>query len=178
MKICVVIFVLSLIKTELSAAPSTPNVVSPTVDDSSSIRGIRETVYFDNSTTFLTLNCSCTNELIQWFANGSLCRVFLNSAILPGFGSSVCDNSTPSTLTIAAPFSEIQYFCIGAGGKTGCIHRSFLKQFVASDFVFNTSLDSFTYSAHPTRHSWQPLINLAAFICIILLNFIILNKLS
>lgn len=178
MKICVVIFALNLIKTELFAAPSTPGVVSPTVDDSSSIRGIRETVYFDNSTTFLTLNCSCTNELIQWFANSSLCKVFLNSAVLPGFGSSACDNSTPSTLTITAPFSEIQYFCIGAGGRTGCIHRSFLKRFVASDPVFNTSLFfSLTYSA-PTYHSWQPLISLTAFIFVILLHFVILNKLS
>lgn len=179
MKICVVIFALSLIKTELFAAPSTPRVVSPTVDDSSSIKGTRETVYFDNSTTSLILNCSCTNELIQWFANGSLCKVFLDSAILPVFSSSACDNSTPSTLTITKPFSEVQYFCIGAGGKPGCIHRFFLETFVAS-IPINTSLSSNTYltTLHSTHPSWKPLIGLTAFISVVLLNFIILNKLS
>ncbi|ALE30336.1 CR1-alpha [simian adenovirus 11] len=179
MKICVVIFALSLIKTELFAAPSTPRVVSTT--KGSSIKGIKETVYFDNSTPLLTLNCSCSNELTQWFANGTICITFIYSTVLYQRNNSLCGNATLRSLTLIAPFSAVQYFCIGTGNGPSCYHRSFLKSVEPSP-VFNISNSTlaykrFIYSPPVHRHP-SPLLSLSAFILIILLNFILIEKLA
>ncbi|AZZ86048.1 CR1-alpha [simian adenovirus 2] len=182
MKICVVIFALSLIKTELFAAPSTPRVV-PKETTSFSPRGIIQTVYFDNSTTLLTLNCSCTNELIQWIANGVICITFLNSAVFHQRNNSLCGNTTLHTLTLTPPFAELQYFCIGVGKGPSCWHRSFLKKAVPSTISSasapnNSTSLNFTRSAYLTTHtSWQPVVTLTALILLVLFNFVLIEYL-
>ncbi|WGH00133.1 CR1-alpha [Human mastadenovirus G] len=181
MKICVVIFALSLIKTELFAAPSSLRVV-PT-PKGSSIKGIKETVFFDNSTASLILNCSCSNELTQWFANGTICITFIYSAVLYQRNSSLCGNATLRNLTLTAPFSEVQYFCIGTGNGPSCYHRSFLtfvKPFTASNIsnISNYTLPFKRFNSPPARHHSSSLLSLAAFIFIILLNFILIEKLA
>lgn len=181
MKICVVIFALSLIKTELFAAPSTPRVVPQETTSFSPYRGIIQTVYFDNSTTLLTLNCSCSNELTQWIANGTICITFLNSEVFHQRNNSLCGNTTLHTLTLTPPFAELQYFCIGVGKGPSCC--SFLKKAVpptissASAPNNSTSLN-FTLSAYLTTHtSWQPVVTLTALILLVLFNFVLIEYL-
>ncbi|AAX19416.1 E3 CR1-alpha1 [simian adenovirus 1] len=172
MKICVVIFALSLIKTELFAAPSTPSVISTT--KSSSGKGT-QTVFYSNSTSSIVLNCACTNELIQWIANGSVCKYFWGNDIVSR-NNSLCEHCNSSTLILYPPFVTGWYMCVGSGLNPSCFHKWFLQK----ETLPNNSVSFFalSYCCSPSGYSFKPLIGILALILIIFINFIIINNLQ
>lgn len=101
-------------------APTTAAVTEHITEAVSPSKGTEEIVYFSNFTNHLVLNCSCSNSLISWFANSSLCKTFYQGKLLYSAKLPLCNQSTPSHLTLLPPFVVGRYFCIGAARTSPC----------------------------------------------------------
>ncbi|AGK27146.1 E3 CR1-alpha CD5 [Baboon adenovirus 3] len=156
MKAFVVVFALSLIYSRGTA-------------DDLVFEGTIETVLFSDSTSSITLNCSCTNELIQWNANRTFCKAFYRNFTYYS-NNSLCAVCTRQALHLYPPFVAGSYLCIGSGAQP-CFHRWYL-------YEDNTSFTTSTPKQVSYLHvSLKPLFALAAFILVILANFILINNL-
>ncbi|AFD21889.1 E3 CR1 alpha-beta [Simian adenovirus A1139] len=118
MKIFVVICALSTIS--IAAAKPSPTTAAELT--TSSNRGRQITLYYSNSTAYIQLVCTCTNELILWLANGSVCKAFLNRVFLEQ-RSALCENCTSQFLLLTPPFVAGRYLCIGSGIENACVKR-------------------------------------------------------
>lgn len=100
-------------------ATTTP-VTRQNIQTTSPTKGIEEIVYFSNFTNHLLLNCSCSNSLISWFANNTLCKAFYQQKLLYSANLTLCNQTTSSHLTLLPPFVAGRYFCLGAAGASPC----------------------------------------------------------
>ena len=165
MKICVAFCVLSLINSVWTLP--THGVDRPAL---TSVEGIIETLYYSNSTTSLTLNCSCTNELIQWIANGSRCSVFHYNKTLSQSNHTLCSACTRTNLTLTSPFVSGSYVCIGTGG-TSCHHRWFLLE---QNFSYPSTSLILTHNPTAKQFSYLPLLGFLAFICLVTAHYFLI----
>ncbi|ALM55130.1 E3 CR1 alpha-beta [Cynomolgus adenovirus 1] len=163
MKISVVIFVLSTI----SIAAANFTTVASEELTVSTYRGI--TLYYTNFTDYIQLVCTCSNELILWLANGSVCQVFLEHVLFEK-RNPLCENSSSQYLILHPPFVLGPYLCIGSGKGDACVKRWVLlpkPQPTAAPKPQPTSPPSLAFirAAASRTHLWLPLIFIVVFGC-------------
>ncbi|ALE30442.1 CR1-alpha [Simian adenovirus 19] len=178
MKIYAVFCVLSLIN-NICISKSAHVVRSST---ESSIKGIRQTLFFYHSTPLITLNCNCTNEIIQWLVNGKLCKVFFSDGSQFNRNNSFCNNCSKHFLTLYPPFPSARFSCVGTGHGTSCYYNWFLReakqkpssflQQVKPSSVPRNSIKTAAYSTP----SFNPLFSVLAIILLVSFNLVLLTS--
>ncbi|AIK20568.1 E3 CR1-alpha [Simian adenovirus ch1] len=133
-------------------------------------KGTEEIIYFSNFTSHLLLNCSCSNSLVSWFANNTLCKAFFQGKTLYSAKLGLCNSSTPSHLTLFPPFVAGRYFCLGAGGPPCQQHWKlvFLPTLVSPSFAIDST-------SPPPPNLWLVYGGLAAFILFLLSNLFLVH---
>ncbi|AGK27182.1 E3 CR1-alpha CD5 [Simian mastadenovirus C] len=172
MKIYAVFFALNLIN-NIWTSKSAHIVRSST---ESSIKGIRQTLFFYPSTPLITLNCNCTNEIIQWLVNGKLCKVFFSDGSQFNRNNSFCNNCSKHYLTLYPPFPSARFSCVGTGHGTSCYYNWFLKE--AKREPYSVLPHGFTKASTPsTPFSFtHPLFSVLAIILLVSFNLVLLTS--
>lgn len=169
MKICVLFCVLSL-TSSLRTSPTTVGSLRQLQD---STKGTHQTLYFSDSTTFIALNCSCRNQLVQWRANRQFCKLFWDTLIVQG-NNSLCNNCTATTLTLTPPFVPGPYLCIGTGRGPSCFNRWTLEKENLTTTLFPLT----TYTFSPKKNYFLPIFGLLIFVCVVVTNYILIYNLE
>ena len=159
MKICVVIFVLNLINSCWTSSE----------DNFVPFKGTIDTIVFSESTTSITLNCTCANELIQWRANRSFCKAFFRDVTYPS-NNSLCKFCSREALTLYPPFVKGTYLCIGSGGGNPCFHRWYLD-------IKNSSFPTTSTPYKQKQVNYLPYIGLLAFVLLLIANYLLVYNL-
>lgn len=178
MKVYAVFFALSLIN---NIHPSTTAHVrsSTYLPNASTIKGTKQTVFFNNSTPFITLNCNCSNQVIQWLVNGSLCKVFLWERAIINKNNSLCFNCSRQYLTLYPPFPCIRFSCVGTGHGPSYYHNWFLQKTEQLPLLAPTNYTSAYFDRSHFSESYfyqnNPLFTVLAIILLVSFNFALLT---